>query len=42
MEGCLTWKNPVGRWLFYVLNKLYLAVVEVSAGPKKKSRCRAM
>ena len=36
MEGCLTWGNPVGRWLFYVLNELDLAVVEVSAGTKKK------
>ena len=38
MEGCLTWENPVGRWLFYVLNELYLMVMEVSAGTKKKER----
>lgn len=41
MEGCLTWENPVGRWLFYVLNELYLAVMEVSAGAKKKERVQS-
>ena len=41
MEGCLTWGNPVGRWLFYVLNELYLAVMEVSAGTKKKERVQS-
>lgn len=41
MEGCLIWENPVKRWLFYVLNELYLTVMETSAGIRKKEQVQS-